>query len=72
MPVAQEACAANSRQRDVVTTMKDSLRDLSGELSQFAEDRDWKQFHSPKNPAWALAVEAGKPSEHFQRLTAPA
>jgi len=50
-------------------TMTDSLRDLAVQLSQFAEARDWKQFHSPKNLASALAVEAGELLEHFQWLT---
>lgn len=52
-----------------MTTMTDSLRDLSGQLSRFADDRDWKQFHSPKNLASALAVEAAELLEHFQWLT---
>lgn len=49
--------------------MTDSLRDLAGALQRFAEDRDWGQFHSPKNLASALAVEAGELLEHFQWLT---
>jgi NTP pyrophosphatase (non-canonical NTP hydrolase) len=32
-------------------------------------DRDWQQFHSPKNLASALAVEAGELLEHFQWLS---
>ena len=49
--------------------MTDSLRDLAQELDQFAEDRDWRQFHSPKNLASALVVEAGELLEHFQWMT---
>ena len=49
--------------------MNDSLRDLALLLDQFALDRDWRQFHSPKNLASALAVEAGELLEHFQWLT---
>jgi NTP pyrophosphatase (non-canonical NTP hydrolase) len=49
--------------------MTDSLRDLSRQLDQFARDRDWQQFHSPKNLASALVVEAGELLEHFQWLT---
>ena len=45
--------------------MKD-LPELSGELRRFAEERDWGQFHSPKNLATALAVEAAELLEHFQ------
>ena len=49
--------------------MTDSLRDLARQLDQFARERDWQQFHSPKNLASALAVEAGELLEHFQWLT---
>jgi dCTP diphosphatase len=49
--------------------MPDSLRDLAQQLARFAQDRDWKQFHSPKNLASALVVEAGELLEHFQWLT---
>jgi len=47
----------------------DSLRDLALQLDQFAKDRDWQQFHSPKNLASALVVEAGELLEHFQWMT---
>ncbi len=43
-----------------------TLRDL---LRKFAEERDWDQFHSPKNLAMALVAEAGELVEHFQWLT---
>jgi len=49
--------------------MADSLIDLSRQLDQFAKDREWLQFHSPKNLASALVVEAGELLEHFQWLT---
>lgn len=49
--------------------MPDSLRDLAQQLDQFAKDRDWQQFHSPKNLASALVVETGELLEHFQWLT---
>jgi NTP pyrophosphatase (non-canonical NTP hydrolase) len=35
-------------------------------LRKFASDRDWDQFHSPKNLAIALSVEAAELLEHFQ------
>jgi len=47
----------------------DSLRHLTLQLSRFAQERDWEQFHSPKNLASALVVEAGELLEHFQWLT---
>ncbi|MFA7394515.1 MAG: nucleotide pyrophosphohydrolase [Pigmentiphaga sp.] len=49
--------------------MTDSLNDLARQLDQFARERDWKPFHSPKNLAAALSVEAGELLEHFQWLT---
>ncbi len=49
--------------------MSDSLSDLQQSLKRFAEARDWGQFHSPKNLASALVVEAGELLEHFQWLT---
>ena len=42
------------------------LHELRDALRQFAADRDWDQFHSPKNLAMALGVEAAELMEHFQ------
>ena len=47
----------------------DSLQNLAQHLDQFARDRDWEQFHAPKNLASALIVEAGELLEHFQWMT---
>lgn len=49
--------------------MPDSLEDLARQLAQFAKERDWQQFHSPKNLASALVVEAGELLEHFQWMS---
>ena len=38
-------------------------------IRQFAADRDWDQFHSPKNLSMALAAESGELLEQFQWLT---
>ncbi|MDD5329411.1 MAG: nucleotide pyrophosphohydrolase [Sulfuricella sp.] len=48
----------------------DSLAELTDKLRGFAEERDWEQFHSPKNLAMALIVEAAELVEPFQWLTA--
>jgi dCTP diphosphatase len=45
------------------------LRELQQALSDFAEQREWQQFHTPKNLAMALACEAGEVLEIFQWLT---
>ena len=47
---------------------RDSLEDLNAQLLAFARERDWEQFHSPKNLSMALAGEAGELLEHFQWL----
>jgi dCTP diphosphatase len=47
----------------------DHWRQLQQRLLQFAEARDWRQFHSPKNLAMALSGEAGELLEHFQWLS---
>jgi dCTP diphosphatase len=46
-----------------------SLDHLAACLREFASERDWDQFHSPKNLAMALAVEAAELLEEFQWLT---
>lgn len=43
-----------------VTGVPDPLLELRDALRQFAADRDWDQFHSPKNLAMALTVEAAE------------
>ena len=49
--------------------MADSLNTLAAQLAQFANDREWHQFHSPKNLASALVVESAELLEHFQWMT---
>ncbi len=45
------------------------LEQIKLQLRQFAADRDWDQFHSPKNLSMALIAEAAELVEHFQWLT---
>lgn len=47
----------------------DSLEQLRRQLALFADQRDWQQFHSPKNLSMALIAEAAELVEHFQWLT---
>jgi len=49
--------------------MSTDLESLRDRLRAFALARDWGQFHSPKNLACALSVEAAELLEHFQWMT---
>jgi NTP pyrophosphatase (non-canonical NTP hydrolase) len=53
---------------DASTTVAE-LRKL---VADFVAERDWSQFHSPKNVSMALAIEAAELMEHFQWLTTDA
>jgi len=46
-----------------------SIAQLTDDIRKFADERDWDQFHSPKNLSMALAVEASEIMEIFQWLT---
>lgn len=48
--------------------MKD-MQELRDRVRAFVAERDWQQFHSPKNLSMALIVEAAELVEHFQWLT---
>lgn len=45
------------------------IKGLQQKLRQFADERNWEQFHAPKNLAMALSVEVAELVEHFQWLT---
>ena len=45
------------------------MKDLRVTIKEFIKERDWDQFHSPKNLAMALSVEVAEIIEHFQWLT---
>lgn len=49
--------------------MNQEIEALQKALREFARQRDWDQFHSPKNLAAALSVESAELLEHFQWLT---
>lgn len=46
-----------------------SLADLQKLVAGFRDERDWRQFHSPKNLSMSIAIEAAELMEHFQWLT---
>jgi dCTP diphosphatase len=50
---------------DAETTVAE-LREL---VRTFVEQRDWRQFHAPKNLAMSLAIEAAELMEHFQWIS---
>ena len=45
------------------------MEDLKQQLRKFAKDRDWEQFHSPKNLSMAVCVEVSEIVEIFQWMT---
>lgn len=48
---------------------KTTLQDLKDRMASFVHERDWEQFHTPKNLAMSIAIEAAELMEHFQWLT---
>lgn len=49
--------------------MSHEIEELQSELRRFADARDWGQFHTPKNLAASLSIEAAEVLEHFQWMT---
>jgi NTP pyrophosphatase (non-canonical NTP hydrolase) len=49
--------------------MTEDLQALISALRNFSRERDWEQFHAPKNLAAALSVEAAELLEHFQWMS---
>src|SRR5579862_4063509 len=47
----------------------DKLLELKVAINRFAKEREWDQFHTPKNLAMAMSVEASEVVELFQWLT---
>ena len=53
----------------IIAVMSDCLDDLTLRLREFANKRDWEQFHTPKNLTMALVGEAGELAAEMQWLT---
>src|SRR5688572_7742961 len=66
---AVETAPARPGERESVMPHASTLQDLSDRLREFARQRDWGRFHSPKNLAMALVAEAGELAAEFQWLT---
>lgn len=48
-----------------LTDSATTISDLKARVLAFVRERDWEQFHSPKNLSMALAAETGELMEHF-------
>ena len=46
-----------------------TLQEIKTRIKQFIKERDWEQYHSPKNLSMSIAIEAAELMEHFQWLT---
>jgi NTP pyrophosphatase (non-canonical NTP hydrolase) len=57
---------------DMPSDSDTTVAELRKIISDFVAERDWSQFHSPKNVSMALAIEAAELMEHFQWLTTDA
>ena len=44
----------------------DKIEELTKRIIKFRDERDWKQFHNPKDVALSMVLEAGEVMEHFQ------
>ncbi|MFC1783992.1 nucleotide pyrophosphohydrolase [Planctomycetota bacterium] len=52
-----------------MTDAKTTIKELIEWVAAFEAERDWRQFHSPKNLAMGLAIETGELLEHFQWIS---
>jgi dCTP diphosphatase len=68
LPLLPPVQICRMQNNDATTTVAE-LRKL---VADFVAERDWSQFHSPKNVSMALAIEAAELMEHFQWLTTEA
>jgi dCTP diphosphatase len=55
-----------------VSDQQTTVSELREAVRQFVEQREWRQFHSPKNLSMSLAIEAAELMEHFQWLSTEA
>ena len=54
----------HSRREGLCQSMK--IDDLTEKINQFASERDWDQFHTPKNLASSISIESGELMESIQ------
>jgi len=53
-------------QTSAISDSQTTVEQLRQVVREFVDERDWQQFHSPKNLSMALAIEAAELMEHFQ------
>jgi len=53
-----------------MTDQQTTIHELKKRMAEFVRERDWEQFHNPKNLSMSIAIEAAELMEHFQWLTA--
>ncbi len=46
-----------------------TIKEITDKIKQFNDERKWEPYHSPKNLAMSIAIEAAEVMEHFQWLT---
>lgn len=52
-----------------MSNSKVTLQEIKARIKRFIKERDWEQYHSPKNLSMSIAIEAAELMEHFQWLT---
>ena len=62
-------CLNETPRRIFFVHFRMNIKEIQDKLAKFAEDRDWDQFHSPKNLVMALTSEVGELNDLFQWLT---
>jgi NTP pyrophosphatase (non-canonical NTP hydrolase) len=67
-PAAPITEPSNAPMMEPTTAANGELAQLRALVRQFVHERDWDQFHTPKNLSAALSVEAAELLEHFQWL----
>lgn len=53
----------------ILADRETTLQELKERMAGFVRERDWEQFHTPKNLSMSIAIEAAELMEHFQWLT---
>lgn len=68
-PAPRPSNADRRPEQSYTRRMPNQFEELTACLTAFVDERDWQQFHTPKNLVMAIAGEVGELTEHFQWLT---